>query len=1271
MMTPGKTVFLAIVSAWMILACVVSARPALAASVTTVARAAPIPWWEVKRKMSPAKDKLHTADMKWWKKARFGMFIHWGLYSIPGGVWDGKKVPGGGEWIMNNARISRRRYAMLAKQFDPVDFNASQWVNIAHRAGMKYIVITTKHHDGFCMFNTKATDYNVVDDTPWHTDPMALLSKACRKQGIRFCTYYSIMDWHSPDQVGVDPAQHIYNPTHIKPGKNLDYLHYVERQTGELISQYHTNLVWFDGEWMHGWSRADAKALYFHIRRMDPTVILNARIGFGYGDYMTPEQNIPVRGLPGPWETCMTINNTWGYVSWDHDWKSSAMLIHHLIHCASGGGNFLLNVGPTGKGIIPKPEVDRLLAIGKWLKVNGEAIYGSHRTPFSKALPFGYATQKPDKLFLEVTKWPQNRTLVVPMTNRITKAYLLANPYINLQTAAGSGGQLVYLPAAAPDPIASVVVLEIKGSVKPITKIHGEYPTRYVDPFIGTGSGPGGSINCFPGASMPFGMVQLSPDSESPGVGYHYYQPDIQGFSMTHMSGSGAPSSGEVFFTATTGAVHTQIKNFQSSYSHKLESASPGYYQVILQRWGIKVNLTSTVRCGLARFVFPAGKRANVLVPISHTLNETVGAKIQLVNNHEITGQVTNHCFCGNWQTYTVYFVMKFSEPFQASGIWNGKYGIGKVDAKSRSAQQAKLGQWIGAYVSWPKTAHTRAITVKVGISYVNLAGAEKNLRQEVGDKSFTSVRNAADATWNKALDVIHVTGGSMPQREVFYTALYHSLLMPSIFSDADGRYLGFDGKIHHVAAGHQFYCNYSGWDIYRSEMPLLAIITPRRVEDMCQSVVLDYQQGGWVPRWPQINHYTNVMCGSPLATVMCTAYLDGLHGFNINAAWQGMFKDATRAPFSGRIKPADVRVAWAGLGKMCLVTKERPYAGESNINWINKLHYDPDNYESYGSVSQIQEDCIAYASLYYLAKALGKTHDANILFKRALYYRNVFDPEARFFRPRLSTGGWRQPFSLLQGHGFVEGSALQYQWLAPCDLSWLVHAVGRQRFNRRLNTFFRGQMTQPTTMPGGSETMVGGLPAEAGSPGCYNPYNEPDLEAPFEFSFSGEPWKTQSVVRRLLRRYYTLSPNGIPGNDDCGEMSSWAVMSMMGLYSVDPASTAYELCSPVFRKITIRLQSPYQGRHFIIQTSRHAASDDYIKGVKLGNTALTKCWVWLRNITSGGRLVFELGKVPDKSWGAATADVPPSLSEPRHATSPALPMAATEVFPTRSNHHP
>ena len=739
-------------------------------------------------------------------------------------------------------------------------------------------------------------------------------------------------------------------------------------------------------------------------------------------------------------------------------------------------------------------------------------------------------------------------------------------------------------------------------SYMPTPALSHQLPANMVNAFIGTGAGPGGSINLFPGPSMPFGMVQLSPDTEASGYGYHYYQPDIQGFSMTHMSGPGCNNEGDVFFTATTGAVHTQIKNFQSTYSHAMESAQPGYYQVKLLRWGIHAQLTATNRCGVAKFTFPAGKQANILIPISHTLNYTVASHVRIVNNHEIAGYVADHCFCGNNQSYKVHFVMTFSKPFAVSGTWSGEKGVGKLHVDSDHVRQTGHNQWVGAYASWPALSRAQSITVRVGISYVDLAGAKNNLRQEVADKSFTAIRRAALNTWNHALSVIHVSGGLPSQREVFYTALYHSMLMPSIFSDADGRYLGFDNKIHHVAAGHYIYCNYSGWDIYRSEMPLLALIAPKRMEDMCQSIVLMYQQGGWIDRWPQINHYTNIMCGSPLTTVMCMAYIDGLHDFNIQAGWQGMFKDATQAPPPGR-----------------------PYQGERNIQWINKLHFDPDNYEAYGSVSQIQEDCVAYASLYYLAKELGKTRAAELFHQRALYFQNVFDHQDRDFRPRLSNGQWRKAFKRTQSRGFVEGSGWQYQWLAPCDMHWLVHAVGIARFNRRLERFFSYKT------PGWKAQY-------------YNPYNETDLEAPFEFNFSGKPWRTQYAVRRVLRENYTLSSNGIPGNDDCGEMSSWAVMSMMGIYTIDPASGAYELCSPAFPRISIRLHAPYTGGRFVITTTAKPAFTPYIQSVKLNGNAQNADWINVKALTAGGRLAFTLGKSPNRNWGGKPDEAPPSL---------------------------
>jgi predicted alpha-1,2-mannosidase len=734
-----------------------------------------------------------------------------------------------------------------------------------------------------------------------------------------------------------------------------------------------------------------------------------------------------------------------------------------------------------------------------------------------------------------------------------------------------------------------------------------------VDPFIGTGQDsniPGslGWENIFPGAVTPFGMVQLSPDTEDFGYGYHYFQSSIHGFSMTHMSGTGCANEGDVFFTATTGPVRTQVDEFASPYSHDQESAVPGYYQVVLTGWNINAELTATDRTGLARFAFPAGTPANVLIPISHTLNETVTAQVHVVGDQQIQGYVEDHAFCGSAGTYKVYFAMGFSQPFSSFGTWNGDQAGGdeNLSPGSRVTTQTQNGQWVGAYASWPAAPNPQSITVKVGISYVDLAGAENNLEVEAGARDFDQVRSDDSAKWNEALRVIQVTGGSPSNQRVFYTALYHSLLMPSIFSDADGRYLGFDDQIHQAVPGHLVYCNYSGWDIYRSEAPLLALIVPQRMEDMAESAVLMYQYGGWIDRWPHINRYTNVMAGSPLTVILCMAWLQGLHGFDINTAWEGMLRDATEAP-----------------------PPIQPYTGEDGIDWINTLHFVPNDQVTYGSVSQLQEDCIAYASLYRLAVQLGKTSEAPMLYQRALYYRNLFNPESGFFQPRNSDGSWApnfDPTNQDETQGFIEGSGWHYLWLAPSDLAWLIGAEGSTQFNARLLGFFADPQ-----------------PEWKGQ--YYNPYDEPDLEAPFEFNFSGEPWESQRVVRQSLAENYTTSPDGLPGNDDCGEMSSWAVLSMMGIYTVDPTSLAYELVSPVFSHVILNLQPPYSGQTITIQASPDPATNPYIQAVTLNGVVHAQNWVALRDLTAGANLQFKLGVEANTAWGSAPEDAPPSLS--------------------------
>jgi alpha-L-fucosidase len=400
------------------------------------------------------------ARMQWWEDARFGMFIHWGIYSIPAK----------GEWYMSSGHVPLTEYEKYAKEFDPTGFNADEWARIAHDAGMKYLVITSKHHDGFSMFDTKATDYNVVKATPWHEDPLKALSAACRKYGVKFAVYYSIMDWHSPYQEASDPnPEHpTYNPTHFKPGEKDAYIKYMKTQLKELVTQYHPAVLWFDGGWMEGWTEKDGQGIYDYLRKLDPKLIINNRVG-GAGDYETPEQQIPPNGIPGhDWETCMTINDDWGYNATDFNFKTSETLIRNLVDIASKGGNYLLNVGPTALGVIPEPEVVRLDTMGAWLKANGEAIYGSSASPFATEIPWGRCTQKPGKLFLEVFDWPANGELVVHgVYSKPDRAFILSDKKkSHLKFDRKGDAVVISVPQEAPDKICSVVELDFPGKIE-------------------------------------------------------------------------------------------------------------------------------------------------------------------------------------------------------------------------------------------------------------------------------------------------------------------------------------------------------------------------------------------------------------------------------------------------------------------------------------------------------------------------------------------------------------------------------------------------------------------------------------------------------------------------------------------------------------------------------------------------------------------------------------------------------------------------------------
>jgi len=425
----------------------------------------------------------HDRRMAWFREARFGMFIHWGLYAVPGGTWKGKDVPGAAEWLMYSAQIPVADYEPLKTQFNPVKFDADQWVRIAKGAGMKYIVITSKHHDGFGLWDSKIGDYDVMA-TPFRRDILKELAAACKKEGLRLCFYHSIMDWRHPDYL---PRR----PWDQRPGIQADferYVAYMKAQLKELLTGYGPiGILWFDGEWEASWTHDRGKDLYAYVRGLQPDIIVNNRVDKGRGgmagmtagdhkgDYGTPEQEIPASGFPGvDWESCMTMNDTWGYSRHDHNWKSAETLIKNLVECASKGGNYLLNVGPNDLGEIPQPSVERLEAVGKWLEANGEAIYGTSAGPFPKRLPWGRVTQKGSTLYLCVFDPGATEIELTGLDGKLVRAYPLRDPSKAAVIGKNARGPVIKIPGGLATEPVRVIALVTQGPLKVETPVLGQ-----------------------------------------------------------------------------------------------------------------------------------------------------------------------------------------------------------------------------------------------------------------------------------------------------------------------------------------------------------------------------------------------------------------------------------------------------------------------------------------------------------------------------------------------------------------------------------------------------------------------------------------------------------------------------------------------------------------------------------------------------------------------------------------------------------------------------
>ncbi len=723
----------------------------------------------------------------------------------------------------------------------------------------------------------------------------------------------------------------------------------------------------------------------------------------------------------------------------------------------------------------------------------------------------------------------------------------------------------------------------------------GTGPSRAVRPFVGTA----GYGYTFPGASVPFGMVQWSPDTlhPSPG-GYRYADARLRGFSLTHLSGVGCPTQHDLPFLPVVGSAPAALAAHRAGvgFSHAAEEAAPGYYRARLAS-GIDVRLTATRRTGLARFAYPRTTAARLLLDGGGSANGASAAALRVVGPDEVRGWVTSGGFCAhNRFPYTLYVDVRLNRPIRRVDAWDG--------AALHPGQRAATGLGAALVLGFD-ARRDPVVLVKVGISYVDPEGARRNLRAEDpgsgGDVA--GVRRAATATWNSLLGRIRVAGGTPTQTQVFYTALYHALLAPTTASDTDGRYRGLDDRVHR-AQGHTRYTAIAGWDIYRGEMQLLALLAPDVASDVARSLLGAAHEGGWLPKWLLANRSLNEMVGDPADPLLADAYAFGARGFDAHGALAHMVIGATRV----------------GVGVGGYV--ERPGLAD----YLSLGYLPQTRHGGGGPVSATLEYALDDFAIARLAEAMHERATATRFLRRAQAWRTLYNPATGYIEPRWPDGTWRPDFVPADPWLYTEGNAAQYAWFVPHDLGDLIAAMGGDALvQARLDTFF----TRLNAGPSAPYAWMG---------------NEPSLLVPWAYTWAGAPWKTQAVVRRIMTDLYGAGPGGLPGNDDLGTMSAWYVWAALGLYPAVPGTDILVLHGPLFPQAHVSVPGV---RLFTIEGRGAEAGSPYVRAVALDGRAQAHAWLPLGALHPGTTLHVALGPTPNVAWGAARADAPPSFGLP------------------------
>ncbi len=729
--------------------------------------------------------------------------------------------------------------------------------------------------------------------------------------------------------------------------------------------------------------------------------------------------------------------------------------------------------------------------------------------------------------------------------------------------------------------------------------------------WVNTRVGTGGHGHCFPGASMPFGAVQLSPDTYNTDwdwcSGYHVSDTSIMGFSHTHLSGTGCGDLLDFLVMAGTGPVKlvpgprsNPDEGYRSRFSHEDEVSEPGYYSVLLKDPNVRVELTSTERTGLHKYTFPASEDAWLIVDLDHSYltndkSSVVSAELsQTAPDTLAGGHITKawgdgrHC----------YFTLQVSKKPEKIVFYS--------DDKAVAASGKLEGANLKAVLHF-KTHANEAIYVRTGISGVSAEGAAKNLRAEQADWNFDKTRAAAQRAWRQQLSRIQAEFASPVQKHIFYSALYHMTLGPALFDDVDGQYRGMDNKVHQLPAGKHNYTAFSLWDTFRAAHPAYTLIQTDRIPDFANTLIrMAEESPAGMPVWPLQGCETGTMTGYHSASVISEIIAKGFTGIDTDAAYRVMMKRAMLDDYRG-------------------------------LGYYRKLGYIPADREE-ESVSKTFEYCYNDWAISHVAEKLGHADDAALLRKRSTNYRHYFNPASEFMEPKLENGEWARPFDPIEmGHSkkwrdYTESNAWQTTFGVMHDASGLIALFGgREPFLTKLDSLF----TVPSTLPPDAPPDI------AGMVGQYAHGNEPSHHIAYLFAYAGAPWKTQARVRSLLDTMYHNDPDGMAGNEDVGQMSAWFLLSALGFYAVDPVSGTYVLGSPIVDRAVVEVGG---GKRLTIEVKRSDPSHAYVQAFTLNGKPQERAWFHHSDIAQGGRMVFEMGPEPNKSFGAAEGLVPPSL---------------------------